>query len=57
MTLQSLPLCLCGISTPDSDASGEDALYRPSISAGEWAMVRASFLEQPDEVEPLVVVF
>lgn len=26
-SLQGLPLCLCGIPTPDSDASGEDAHY------------------------------
>ena len=26
-SLQSLSICLCGVSIPDSDACGEDALY------------------------------
>lgn len=49
MTLSRDSLSAC-----NSDASGEDALCQSSVGAGEWAMVPASFLQQPDEVEPFL---
>ena len=30
--LESLPLCLGGVSIPDSDARGEDVLHQPSVA-------------------------
>ena len=51
-SLQSLPLCLCGVAIPDSDACGEDALYQSSVGLGERATAQTGFPEQPDEVEP-----
>jgi len=53
-SLQSLPLCLCGVAIPDSDACGEDALYQSSVGLGERATAQTGFPEQPDEMEPLL---
>lgn len=55
--MQSLPLCLGGISIPDSETCGEDALYQSSVGLGERAIVQSSFPEQPNEVKPLLGFF
>lgn len=56
-SLQSLPLCLCGVSIPHRDACGEDALYQSFVDLGERATVQTSFSEQPDEVQSLLCFF
>ncbi|XP_039592487.1 voltage-dependent anion-selective channel protein 2-like [Polypterus senegalus] len=41
----------------DSDACGENGLYRSSIGLGERAVVQAGFPVQPNEIKPLLGFF
>ena len=47
-SLESRPPCLCGVTIPGSDASGEDALCEPSVGLCEGLEAHSSFPEQAD---------
>lgn len=50
-------LCLCGVTIPDSDYCGEDALDQSPVGLGERVMVQTSFPEQTDKIKHLLGFF